>query len=127
MKKPTPKGGAPTPVPAKFDMSTYYVRTDGWRGYSEPIYAVAGANDTGTHGDSPCPSDVCEAELLAVIELLKKAGIKYRATACESSNVFCVHRYVVTLPADAPAAREIVKNYLAENSTTLLYVAGQRS
>ena len=42
---------------------TRWVSTDGWRGYYEPINAVAGANNTGSWDDSPCPSHVCESEI----------------------------------------------------------------
>jgi hypothetical protein len=38
---------------------TEYISTDGWRGYVQPINAVAGANYTGTSSDSPYPSHVC--------------------------------------------------------------------
>ena len=43
--------------------ATHYIRTDGWRGYEEPVYAVAGANNTGDYSDSPCPTDICMTEL----------------------------------------------------------------
>ena len=59
-----------------FDLSTKYVKTDGWRGYSQPEFAVAGANDTGMYEDSPCRSDVAEKELKSVISLLNAEGIK---------------------------------------------------
>ena len=109
----------------KFSIKTYYVRLDGWRGYSEPIYAVAGANDTGTFSDSPCPTDIAKAELRAIGQLLRKQGIKFRQMVCQSSNVFCIHRYIICMPKDAQAARAIAKEYIANHYTRLAYVAGK--
>jgi hypothetical protein len=102
-----------------------WVNQDGWRGYYEPIYFVAGCNDTGTWDDSPCPSGVATHELGFVKRLLKQAKIKYREIPCETSNVFCIHRYIVVSENDFDTAKEIInKEYdesLKEN-TNLLYV-----
>ena len=100
-----------------------YVKTDGWRGYEKPEFAVAGANDTGTWSDSPCPSHIAEAELKAVKSLLNKAGIEVKKLTCETSNVFCVHHYLVPKVKDFEKARELVKDYLDSTETRLLYVA----
>lgn len=106
----------------KFDMSIKYVRLDGWRGYREPIYAVAGANDTGMFSDSPCPSDVNKRELNAIRKVLRSNGIRYKSTTLPSSNVFCMMRFVVVLPNDVTKARELVKDYLNNNDTQLAYI-----
>ena len=103
-------------------MTTKWISTDAWRGYEEPIHAICGANDTGMWSDSPCPTSVCKSELAAVTSLLRKNGINYRSKMCQTSNVFCVHRYIVVPPKDVERGKEIVKEYLAENSTRLLYV-----
>jgi hypothetical protein len=98
---------------------TKYVRTDGWRGYEQPINAVAGANDTGGWEDSPCPTETCLNELRKVKRALRQAGIKYRSTINPSSNVFCAHRYVVVAEEDRDKALEIVETCLED--TRLLY------
>lgn len=105
-----------------FVMGTAYKHLNGWRGYNEPIYAIAGANDTGMYSDSPCPSNVREMELKAIQEVLRQNGIKTREIVCESSNVFCVHVYLVPKVKDVQRGREIVKNYLENNETRLAYL-----
>lgn len=98
---------------------THYVRTDGWRGYVEPIDAIAGANDTGDWNDSPCPSDVCKTELGKVKSELKKAKIKYKSMATNSANVFCLHRYILVAKEDKKKSLKIVEKCLED--TILLY------
>lgn len=96
------------------------IHTDGWRGYQQPIQAVCGANDTGMWDDSPCPTTVCKAELKLATAILRKAKIQYRLMTCQSSNVFCVHRYVVTSKKDMQLAIELIKPLISE--TKLLYI-----
>lgn len=98
---------------------TKWVSTDGWRGYEQPINAVAGANDTGNWEDSPCRTEVCLKELDKVKQALRKAGISYRQTINKSSNVFCMHRYVLVAPEDRDKALAIVETCLPD--TDLLY------
>jgi hypothetical protein len=102
-----------------FDLSRKYVKTDGWRGYGQPNYAICGANDTGTWSDSPCPSDVSENELTQVKKLLN--GTPVKIVTCETSNVFCVHRYLVVPPAYFDNALKIVNDFIQNNETRLLY------
>src|SRR5688572_26885876 len=71
---------------------TRYVRTDGWRGYSVPVDAVAGANDTGDSHDSPCPSATATEELKMVTDRLDQEKILWIETGANTSNVFCIHR-----------------------------------
>lgn len=94
---------------------------DGMRGYEEPTYAVCGANDTGMWDDSPCRSDVAEAELTEAKKVLKKSGIATKLMTCESSNVFCVHHYLIVMPKDKQNAEAIIKQHLEDNYTQLLY------
>lgn len=109
-----------------FSTETRYVRTDGWRGYSEPKYAVVGANDTGMSSDSPCPTHVNEEELKAIANELKRNGIETKKIVTETSNVFCVHVYLLAKIKQVTQAREIVKEFLANNETRLSYlVAGE--
>lgn len=100
---------------------TKYIRTDGWRGYEQPINAVAGANDTGEASDSPCPSTVCERELSGFKKLLRKNGIKFKTTVNRSSNVFCVHRYVLVAPEDREKALELADQYREGTDNRLFY------
>jgi hypothetical protein len=99
-----------------------WVRTDAWRGYEIPIYAVAGANDTGMWSDSPCPSNVCSKELDDIQKQLRAAHILSRRTVCRSSNVFCIHRYLICSPDDVERGREVVQKFLNENYTRLSYL-----
>ncbi len=104
----------------KISLRKKYVRTDGWRGYEEPEFAVAGANDTGSWSDSPCPSNVATEELNKAREVLSKSGIKTKEIVTQSSNVFCVHRYLVASEFDNERAKELVRPLKEE--TRLLYI-----
>jgi len=102
-----------------------YVRFNAWRGQEEPVYAVAGANDTGMSSDSPCPSDVCKAELGMVKQVLKENNIPARMATGQSSNVFCLCRYLIVPVNLVEAARGILSFwYQTEGrwSTRLLYL-----
>jgi len=98
---------------------TRYVRIDGWRGYVEPINAVGGCNDTGTWSDSPCNSNVAEAEIKAFTKILRKNGIKYRTTWGQSSNVFMNKRYVCVHEDDRKKALELAEEH--QSNTNLFY------
>jgi hypothetical protein len=103
-----------------FSRQTRWVRQDGWRGYNEPVYAVCGANDTGSWGDSPCPHDVCIRELKEAATALK---MPYRMMVTQTSNVFCIHRYVIVPVDRVDEARELFAAYYAtvRGDTKLLY------
>jgi hypothetical protein len=109
---------------SKISTKTRYIHNDGWRGYYEPIYHVAGANDTGTWDDSPCPTPVAKAELMGVKKLLTKNGIRSRHVVCKTSNIFCLHRYLVVSSDDFERAMSLVTKYYIEvkDSTRLLYI-----
>lgn len=79
----------------KFSTLRKYVHTDVWRGYYEPVYAVAGWNDTGTWSDSPCNTAEGIRESKIVKAFLRKHGIPYRHVVCRTSNVFCIHHYLI--------------------------------
>jgi hypothetical protein len=98
---------------------TKYVRIDGWRGYLEPVNAIAGCNDTGTYEDSPCPSDVAQAEINSFVKKLRKEKIKYRTTWGNSSNVFMVKRFVCVSPKDRTKAQAMAHDHMEE--TRLFY------
>lgn len=108
-------------VGSLFDLTKKWVSIDGYRGYEEPVYAVCGANDTGMWSDSPCPSNVAEAELKAMESVLDIAKIPHKLHTCETSNVFCVHHYLVVPPKFVDKARKLVDNHLESATTRLLY------
>ena len=99
-----------------------YIKMDGWRGYEQPKFAVVGANDTGGWDDSPCPSHIAKSELDAVAKLLKKENIKVKKVTCETSNVFCIHHYLIPMLKNVDKAREVVKGYLDSTETRLIYL-----
>jgi hypothetical protein len=103
-------------------MTSTYCKTDGWRGYNEPEFACVGANDTGMYSDSPCPTNIMEAELEAIKNMLLQNGVPTKQTVCQTSNIFCVHVYLVPQLKNVDKARQLVKQYLAENETRLAYV-----
>jgi len=97
-----------------------WISTDAWRGHYQFIDAVAGANDTGSWSDSPCPTHVREYEMAQAIHLLRKAKIKYKTAWCESSNCFMQSQNLLVAPADRAKAIEILKPL--EKETWLLWV-----
>ena len=107
----------------QFVLTTTWVSTDGWRGYSQPTYAVCGANDTGMWDDSPCRSDVAEKELNEAKAVLKRSKIPTKLMTTESSNVFCVHHYLVVPPYYHEDAINLVREHLRNTETNLLYIA----
>lgn len=104
-----------------FDLTKKWVTLDGYRGYEQPMYAVCGANDTGMWSDSPCPSNVAEQELKAVQGMLKEAKIPHKLETCETSNVFCVHHYLIVPPKFVDKGRSIVDKYIESVTTRLIY------
>lgn len=102
-----------------------WVRTDGWRGYEQPINAIGGANDTGSWSDSPCPTKVALAEIEAFRKQLRREGIRSKMLICRSANVFCIHRYVLVHPENRERAYEIAKAH-ENNDTRLFYAVSQK-
>jgi len=100
---------------------TKYVRTDGWRGYSEPINSIGGCNHTGSWEDSPCPTSVVKSELGGFKSILKKNKIKFRQFVCQSSNVFCQHVYILVHPNDRERGLELSKEYQNREGIRLFY------
>lgn len=118
--------GAPPPydeVKAKkvFDLSKTWISSDGWRGYEQPRFAVCGVNDTGNYDDSPCSSDVAKKEITEVINTFKTKAIPTKLVTCQTSNVFCVHHYLVVPPDYKDEAISIVEEHLKNVDTNLLY------
>ena len=100
-----------------------YHRIDGWRGYRIPGAAVAGASDTGSWSDSPCPTELVKAEIRRFQrECLKPAGIASRTRMGSSSNVFCGKRWVVVDPEHWQRAFELANEWLAANKYTTRFI-----
>lgn len=105
-----------------FDLSMSWVSSDAWRGYEQPTYAVCGANDTGAWEDSPCPSNVAKREIESIMSVLKKNKIPAKIVTGTTSNVFCVHHYVVVPPHYIDKAKEIASEHYDNTETQLLYL-----
>lgn len=104
-------------------MKSRYHRIDGWRGYSIPGAAVAGASDTGTWEDSPCPSPkVAEEVRKFQRECLRPLGIKSRTRYGHSSNVFCGKRWIVVKEGDYERAKAAAVAYLKQHDRELQYL-----
>ena len=108
-------------IGSMFDLSKKWVSAGGYHGYEEPRYALCGANDTGMWDDSPCPTEVSLRELKAVEQMLKQDKIPFKFVTCNSTNVFCVHHYLVTPPKHLNRAKELLDKHLANTETRLLY------
>lgn len=93
-----------------------YHRLDGWRGYPVPATAIIGGSYTGDAPDSPAKG----AELAAEIsrfrkEVLRPAGIASRGVWGESSNVFCMKRWLCVSKEDFPKAAELTVEWMKKN------------
>lgn len=99
---------------------TKWVSTGGWSGYQAFINAVAGANDTGTWDDSPCPTPTRKREVGLAKTALRKAGIKHVTAWARTSNCFSMSQQILVGPADRQRAIEILSPLHAE--TCLLWV-----
>lgn len=100
-----------------------YHKIDGWRGYWVPALAIAGASDTGTYGDSPCPSNEVTKELNRLRkEVLRPAGIASRTRCGNSSNLFCAKKWLAVSQADFARAALLAKEWLDENRRTTSYI-----
>jgi hypothetical protein len=108
-------------IQVEYDTTIEWINTGGYRGYDKPIYAVCGANDTGTWDDSPCRTEVATRELGAVSEDLERLVIPHKEMQTHSSNVFCTHRYLIVPPEFLERAKAVVKFHYETNETTLLY------
>jgi len=102
-----------------------YHRIDAWRGYRIPGPAVAGASDTGTWSDSPCPTPDVKREIQRFQrECLRPAGIPSKTRMGHSSNVFCGKRWVTVDASDWPKAKELADAWLKENKHVTDFIHG---
>lgn len=104
----------------KINTKTKWISSGGYRGYEEPINAIAGANNTGSYSDSPCPEKTCLNELDQVKKIMIQNNIPYELVWCNSSNVFCIHGYIVVPGRLKRRAKKLIE-HLLEN-TQLLYL-----
>jgi hypothetical protein len=99
-----------------------YHRLDGWRGYSIPEYAIAGASCTGDWSDSPAPTDRVLAELADFRKILRKHHIRSRIKWGQSSNCFCAKVWIVVHSKDFARGRKLADAYLASTKSTTHYI-----
>lgn len=104
----------------EINTKTKWIETDPWRGYFQPINAIAGANNTGQWSDSPCPENVCLNELEMVKKRLIENNIPYKLVWCNSSNVFCIHGYIVVPGRMKRKAKKLIQDL--PDKTRLLYL-----
>ena len=96
----------------KFSTKKKYVRTDAWRGYYQPEYAIAGVNDTGNWSDSPSPSKEVNTEIHEFQKELKKLGVPTRKITAQTSNVFSVNHFLIPPVQMFPSAKIKVQQVL---------------
>jgi len=94
---------------------------DAWRAWKVPFTAVAGSNDTGTWSDSPCPSHSVNSELESIMSFLKKHGMRPYACYAQTSNVFCIARYVCVPLHSVLEARNILSEHEVNFREKYLY------
>jgi len=99
-----------------------WVSTDGWRGYTQSPYAVAGSSDTGMWSDSPAPSKLVYEELKQFQSFLSKKGIKSQMKITQSSNVFNAKRWVVVSPNDYGKAKKLATQYLKQKKSETRFI-----
>lgn len=95
----------------KISVKKKWVATDGWRGYERPIYAIAGASDTGMWEDSPAPSNKVNDELKSLKSFLTQKGIKSKIVTTKSSNNFMVKRWIVVPSEQMDEAKKVYEEY----------------
>jgi len=98
---------------------------DAWgRGRIEqPIYAVAGANDTGTWEDSPNNSYKVNDELTGLQKHLKQNKIKSKIINQQSSNAFMQRRWLIVETDKYSEAKKLTDEYMKDKKTQYLYEA----
>jgi hypothetical protein len=96
----------------RYSLKKKWVKTDAWRGYEEPVYAIAGVTDTGMWSDSPYPSHKVNPEIDMVQQELRKAGIPTKKITGQTSNVFAGNQYLIAPKDIFPEAKTKVKELL---------------
>lgn len=100
-----------------------YQRLDAWRGYRIPRLAIVGASDTGDYADSPAPTEAVKAELRRFQkEVLRPLGIKSQTQLGESSNVFCLKRWIMVPVGSFGIAAAAAAAWIKENRYNTSYI-----
>ena len=96
----------------RYSKKKKWIKTDGWRGYEQPVFAIAGVNDTGMWSDSPSPSNITGNELKQFQKELEGMGVPTKVATGKTSNVFAVNNYLITPKSIFPTAKSKVKKIL---------------
>ena len=99
----------------RYSKKMKWVSSDAWRGHEEPVFAIAGVNDTGMWSDSPSPSNVTGNELKKFQKELAGLGVPTRVATGKTSNVFAVNNFLITPKSIFPTAKSKVKKILQRN------------
>jgi hypothetical protein len=108
--------------PFKFITKKKYIRLDGWRGYSQPVYAVAGASDTGMASDSPAPSDKVREELDLFKKEMREAGFHPKEAGGSSSNVCMGKHWIIVPVTEYTAAKDWSDKWLTAHESTTRHI-----
>ena len=73
--------------------------------------------------DSPCRTSVGNEEAQTLKDFLKSKNLHFKTVYCLTSNVFCIHHYLIAPIEEFEKAKEIVKQWYADNkyNTRLIY------
>jgi hypothetical protein len=106
----------------KWSRKSKWISTDAWRGYEQPIYAVAGSSDTGTWSDSPAPSGEVNKELSRLANYLRKKGFNVRKYTVRSSNAFMIKRWLIVPIEQFDRAKVEANKWLEEHKGDTLHI-----
>ena len=90
----------------------------------QPVYAVVGANDTGSWSDSPCPTVEVSKEMDMIKKELARAGIPTQQTGTPSSNVFMGRRWLVAPVEKFPQAKVLATKLIKKHEKKTKYIYG---
>ena len=107
-----------------FSTKKKWVSSDAWRGYEQPVYAVAGSSDTGTWEDSPCPTPDVNKEMDMIKRELAQAGVPTKQVGTPSSNVFMGKRWLVAPKENFPKAKKIASQVLKKLESKTKFIHG---
>ena len=80
-----------------FDMTLAY-KDGNYDSMAYPIYNVYFAVNTGNWDDSPYPMDEAMKGLNEQVKILKKNKIPYKCITLETTNIFCLHHFIIVPP-----------------------------
>lgn len=101
-----------------------WVSTDAWRGYQQPAGAIAGASDTGSWSDNPCPSIEVKKEIDMLKKELEESGIRTTEKLTRSSNVFMAKRWLIALPEKEVFGKQLAKKLIKKHEAETHYIHG---